>query len=380
MGHSRGSDSRLRPRRRAVALAAALVLLAGACASSDEPEVAAGGGSADADTTAATTTTEHSHGGDDGHHHGGDACDVAANPVGYYDDAELAGTIGAEYDPSEHEHGHDQGPEGEGEGEGEDPDEPNDMSGGMGEAAAAQLVQRLTELPQDEYEQWLQSLDPQRDVAAPDDTGAGGHLGPQSWTHITDEDVCTTLFDELETAREVALRYPKASDAVADGYRLVAPYLPGIASHWMKFNIVDGEFDVTQPEMLLFDGNTEDANIVGLSYFITHDGDTEPAVGFTGGNDHYHRHVGLCVSRESGVIGDSTTTDEECEAAGGFKNNSSSGWMSHAWVVPGCESPWGVFSAQNPILDMPLVQSSGQGEPCSGSAATARWDLSPAED
>jgi hypothetical protein len=118
---------------------------------------------------------------------------------------------------------------------------------------------------------------------------------------------------------------------------------------------------------------------VGLSYWITKEGDEEPTVGFTGDNDHYHRHIGLCVKRDAGVIGDSTTTKEECEALGGFKNESSAGWMSHAWVVPGCESPWGVFSAQNPLLDAPLGAASGEGEPCSGSVVAERWDLSPAE-
>ncbi len=376
-----------RPRRTLVAVAAALVLTAGACSSSSDPEVDAG---ADGPTTTAAPSSTAGDGHDREH---AEACDVSVNPVGFYEDAELAGTLGAERETMDHgdmegmDHGSDatdttgttdptDGSETTGTTLGEDP---GDMSGGLGELEAASLIVRLTDLPQNEYEQWLQSLDPNRDVEAPDDTGAGGHLGPQIWTHLTEQEQCEQLQEELEVAHDVAMEYPKASDAIAAGYVRVAPYLPGIASHWMKFDLVDGEFDVAEPEMLLYDGNDEESNIVGLSYFITKDGDVEPEVGFTGDNDHYHRHIGLCISREGGVIGDTTTTEEECADAGGFKSNRGSGWMSHAWVVPGCESPWGVFSAQNPVLDEKLGQASGEGEPCSTSDAVTRWDLSPAE-
>lgn len=52
--------------------------------------------------------------------------------------------------------------------------------------------------------------------------------------------------------------------------------------------------------------------------------------------------------------------------------------MSHAWVVPGCESPWGVFSGENPVLDGPLATRSGTGEGgCSGSDSRRRYDLQP---
>ncbi len=55
--------------------------------------------------------------------------------------------------------------------------------------------------------------------------------------------------------------------------------------------------------------------------------------------------------------------------------------MSHAWVVPGCESPWGVFSGANPILDREVGQKSGQdGAPCSSSTVLDRYDLSPGTD
>ena len=52
--------------------------------------------------------------------------------------------------------------------------------------------------------------------------------------------------------------------------------------------------------MLLYDGDGPTAGIVGLSYYIMKDGDDEPTEGFTGDNDHYHRHVGPVLPRRRG--------------------------------------------------------------------------------
>jgi hypothetical protein len=129
--------------------------------------------------------------------------------------------------------------------------------------------------------------------------------------------------------------------------------------------------------MILYDGTEDDARVVGLSYYLKHDGDAEPTQGFTGVNDHYHRHIGLCVNG-SGVIGDSTTTKEECEAMGGHKSTQENGWMNHAWVVPGCESPWGVFSGASPLLDSELIKDAGaSGAGCAGSGTRARYNMEP---
>jgi len=352
-----------------------VALLAAACSSDDENVDAAG------EDTAATDTPDSS-----GRDATAEPCDVSFNSSAFYEDAELARTLGdghAEMDmgggsDTTMDHSDmdmdDTATTMDHENMG---DEPDDMSGGLGEVEAAAVVQELAELDDATYDQWLESLDPTRDVDAPDDTGRGGHLGPQTWDHLTDQPTCDQLAQELDTARSVAAEFPKASDALEAGYVRVAPYLPGIASHWMNFDLVDDQFDVSKPEMLLYDGNEGSANLVGLSYFIRSPGDAEPEVGFTGDNDHYHRHEGLCVS-DDGVIGDSTMSAEECEAIGGRKSDGGSGWMSHAWIVEGCESPWGVFSAQNPVLDRSLGELSGDGAPCSGSGVADRWDLSAA--
>ena len=98
----------------------------------------------------------------------------------------------------------------------------------------------------------------------------------------------------------------------------------------------------------------------------------------------YAEHDGRmwAVERDGVVVGDSTTTTAECAALGGSKQDGRNGWMSHAWVIPGCESPWGVFSAASPLFDRKLTEASGtaataDGPACGASGAAGRYDLRP---
>lgn len=320
-------------------------------------------------------------------------CDTGFNPASYWTDAARMGVdtyAGGAMDP----HGA-VGPMGlvtaadpdQGRGsEGLDRLVSATSASAGGELAAAALVVQLAESSEEDHQAWMDwsartaaaGGGHGHDAAAPDDNGGhGGHAGPQPWTAMIDQEECVRLAEELDLARETALRYPTAADAVAGGWQRVTPYVPGIAAHYMKFSLVDGRFEITQPEMLLYDGNGPDARMVGLSYYLRHRGDAEPTQGFTGPNDHYHRHVGLC-NGPGGVIGDSTTTAEECAAMGGQKSDRQDGWMAHAWVVPGCESPWGVFSGASPLLDLELAKASGTNDGgCSASSVRDRYDLSP---
>jgi hypothetical protein len=194
-------------------------------------------------------------------------------------------------------------------------------------------------------------------------------LDPDPWNGLTDEAECDALADELMRAKQVAVGHPTVTDAEADGYFMVTPYFPGIAAHYIKPGIVDDKFVLEEPEMLLFDGTDPDSHIVGLSYLLDQEGDEEPTTGFTGNNDHYHVHNGLCFANGVVVAG-SNTTDEECAALGGSKADGGSGWMSHLWIVPGCESDWGVFSGANPALPVLGLGTSGWDKPGCGTGLT----------
>lgn len=186
-------------------------------------------------------------------------------------------------------------------------------------------------------------------------SGAMAHtLAPDNWRPMTDQDDCSRLAAELGRARQVAARYPTAADAEAAGYSYAAPFLPGIGAHYMNGAHV-GAFDVDNPAMLLYDGDGPNASIVGLSYYIV--SDNYPEQGFAGPNDTYHRHISLCFGQPPDgrptVVGPSSFSEEECAQIGGTKVGAGGvggGYMNHVWVVPGCESDTGLFSAANPAI------------------------------
>ena len=97
-------------------------------------------------------------------------------------------------------------------------------------------------------------------------------------------------------------------------------------------------------------GTSPDSKIVGLSYLVYHpDG---PPPGFAGPNDHWHQHNangGLCL-KGGVVVGGEESTRQQCAAMGGRKTLLTDVWMVHAWVVPGFECGWGVFSGECPEL------------------------------
>ena len=195
-------------------------------------------------------------------------------------------------------------------------------------------------------------------TALPGLAGAGGGSGAAGAQHghgdggeheaaeqPLDRATREALAEQLVTAREVALAHRTVDRALLDGYVMVVPYVPLIGAHYMKFSLVDRKFDPEYPEMLLYDGTNADSQIVGLSYYVA---STDEPEGFAGPNDHWHRHIGLCIDPERiVVIGGEKTTPEECAAMGGVKADGSRFWMVHAWVVPGWDSPDGVFSAEH---------------------------------
>ena len=255
------------------------------------------------------------------------------------------------------------------------------------EVEAANLINALSSGSERDYRAWLWWLRSSgalnhahpvtsATTSAEDGSGHGGHVGPQPWVALTSQAQCDRLAKELALARKTALRYPTVADAEEAGYHLVTGYLPGIAAHYIKGSLIDGTFEIERPEMILYDGVEPDSHVVGLSYYLWHPGDNKPTQGFTGDNDHGHRHIGLCSSPSGVIIGDSTTSEADCAARGGSKNDGSKGWMSHAWVVPGCESPWGVFSAANPLLDGDLMKASGKdGGHCAGAGLRDRYQM-----
>jgi len=158
------------------------------------------------------------------------------------------------------------------------------------------------------------------------------------------------LKDQLTIARETALRYPTAADALAAGYHLIGGFGPGAGAHYIGgFGGFggSGSFDPSRVQALIYDGTSPTSQIVGLMY--TGGSATAPE-GFAGPNDHWHRHSGVCLKGADVLFPvDASVTEAQCTAAGG-RYMATTTWMVHAWVVPSWESPAGVFSHENPNL------------------------------
>jgi hypothetical protein len=164
-----------------------------------------------------------------------------------------------------------------------------------------------------------------------------------------------TLAAQLTEARAVALQYPTVADATRAGMILAGGFAPGSGAHYISFQGAarginsDGSVDVAHPGSYIYDGTSPTSRIVGLMYISLA---SQPPAGFAGPNDHWHRHANVCVIYGHGGIqvpypADRDVTPAQCDAVGGHFM-AQTVWMVHAWVVPGWESPLGVFSHDNP--------------------------------
>jgi len=168
---------------------------------------------------------------------------------------------------------------------------------------------------------------------------------------LLDSQTRAQLASQLTAARAVALQFPTVADAEAAGYHLVGgAYGPGSGAHYVKFGSgLFGGFDAANPPTLIYDGTSPGAQVVGLMYLGMGANATAPD-GFAGPNDHWHRHSGVCQKAGKVIFPvDADVTEAQCSAKGG-NYMATTTWMVHAWVVPGWESPQGVFSHENPNL------------------------------
>ncbi|HMG43840.1 MAG TPA: hypothetical protein VK611_21080 [Acidimicrobiales bacterium] len=172
-----------------------------------------------------------------------------------------------------------------------------------------------------------------------------GHRGPVAVTPLTAEQR-VEFRAQVEQSEVPVQKYATVKDAEAAGWRRITPYVPCIAAHYINNDALRNPFDPTEPEILLYDGTDPDSQIVGLSYLQFSDG---PPEGFVGENDPWHVHESLCIGA-GGVLGDTSTTDEDCAERGGRNIPLGNLWMTHMWNVPGWDSYWGLFSSEHPDL------------------------------
>ena len=98
-----------------------------------------------------------------------------------------------------------------------------------------------------------------------------------------------------------------------------SPYIPNMGYHYTNMGLLDGTFDMEQPEILLYVPNeVGKLKLVGVEYAVPVALSETPPEGFIGNDDHWEYNPNV---------------------AGGA-------WTLHAWVV--LENPEGVFAPANP--------------------------------
>ena len=167
---------------------------------------------------------------------------------------------------------------------------------------------------------------------------------------MTDEELAQ-YGEQLDIAREAALKFPTLADARAAGWILVGRYVPGAGQMLMDptSNSQEQVFDPAVPQGLLYESSNDSAPIVGVQYNAwTSDGSTP--VGFIGHGLMWHMHTGTCeISDSFSVVYDEAVTGTACSQVKGTLTNSVS-WMVRAWVVPGWENSQGPLSHENSLL------------------------------
>jgi hypothetical protein len=174
------------------------------------------------------------------------------------------------------------------------------------------------------------------------------------WVPLDPKDQAV-LTQQLSEAEQAALRFPTVDSAKAAGMILAGGMAPGVGTHYQLINgdlfkgiNPDGSVNAAFPASWIYASAAGNAPVVGVMYEAF--GATPPS-GFVGPNDHWHRHSNVCVQFTAGKIAvpfaaDQDVTPQECaDVHGQFMQKTV--WMVHAWVVPGWESPQGVFSHDN---------------------------------
>ena len=123
-------------------------------------------------------------------------------------------------------------------------------------------------------------------------------------------------------------------------------FLPGVGAHFIDWSRVTEPFDAAQPSMLLFDGETPDAKIVGLSYYTVSDQEPTP---FRAGGAQWHRHAGLCIVHGA-LVAEGVTDRAQCDGGRGSLIPGRNVWMLHVWVVPEYPNSLGLYAPLNPAL------------------------------
>lgn len=106
---------------------------------------------------------------------------------------------------------------------------------------------------------------------------------------IGESDLSAATHQELAQARSATAKYHDIAQAVADGYVNFNLYVPGEGFHYVKFSLIDANFDPAQPEMLLYSPvpGENRLELAGVEYLVPLALSPDPPAGFTGDADQW---------------------------------------------------------------------------------------------
>lgn len=156
-----------------------------------------------------------------------------------------------------------------------------------------------------------------------------------------------SLAAELKELRRAVTPYRTVADAQAAGFVAAGGDTGRNDTHLVRWDRMDGQIRLGEPEMLLAASGDAAASIVAVVYYQATSSEMAPQ-GFAGVNDHWHEHRGLCVVDQVVVAEGDETGAADCTRRGG-RIGPTDGWMLHVWAVEGHENPDGLFVPENPL-------------------------------
>jgi hypothetical protein len=91
---------------------------------------------------------------------------------------------------------------------------------------------------------------------------------------------------ELARVRAATAKYQDIDRAIADGYADADLFIPHMGWHYLNEGLVDGEFDMEKPELLVYaPWPNGELKLVAAEYAVPHALSADPPEGFTGTQD-----------------------------------------------------------------------------------------------
>src|SRR5262245_26918029 len=94
---------------------------------------------------------------------------------------------------------------------------------------------------------------------------------------------------QLDQARDAASKYLDVDDALAAGYADIGLFVPNMGWHYLKESLLDGKFDWTKPELLVYadDPCGGKRKLVAVEYAVPLSLSRKAPIGFIGRADEW---------------------------------------------------------------------------------------------